>query len=79
MRVWRNCSWTAMNPAELSVSLAALEQVEARTQQIEQQWQLRIERAGYEADLARQTLFRCRSGQPTGGPQSGTRLEPEAC
>jgi len=42
----------AMNPAELSVSLAALEQVEARTQQIEQQWQLRIERAGYEADLA---------------------------
>ena len=43
----------AMNPAELSVSLAALEQVEARTQQIEQQWLLRIERASYEADLAR--------------------------
>ena len=43
----------AMNPAELRVSLAALEQVEARTRQIEQQWQLRIERASYEADLAR--------------------------
>ena len=43
----------AMSPAELCVSLAALEQVEARTRQIEQQWQLRIERAGYEADLAR--------------------------
>jgi len=43
----------AMNPAELSVSLAALEQLEARIQQIEQQWLLRIERAGYESDLAR--------------------------
>ena len=43
----------AMTPAELSVSLAALEQVEVRTRQIEQQWELRIERANYEADLAR--------------------------
>ena len=43
----------AMNPAELRVSLAALEQVAARTRQIEQHWQLRIERASYEADLAR--------------------------
>jgi hypothetical protein len=43
----------AMNPAQLSVSLQALEQVEAHTQQIERQWQLRIERAEYEADLAR--------------------------
>jgi len=42
-----------MTPAELSVSLAALEQVEVRTRQIEQQWELRIERVNYEADLAR--------------------------
>jgi DNA invertase Pin-like site-specific DNA recombinase len=42
----------AMTPAELSISLAAFEQVEARTLQIEQQWHLRIERANYEADLA---------------------------
>jgi DNA invertase Pin-like site-specific DNA recombinase len=43
----------AMNPAQLSISLQALEKVEAHTQQIEQHWQLRIERAEYEADLAR--------------------------
>jgi len=43
----------AMNPAQLSVSLQALEQVEAHTRQIERHWQLRLERAGYEADLAR--------------------------
>ena len=43
----------AMNPAQLNVSLQALEQVEAHTQQIEQHWRLRIERAEYEADLAR--------------------------
>ena len=43
----------AMNPAQLSISLQALEQVEAHTQQIEQQWQLRLERAQYEADLTR--------------------------
>jgi DNA invertase Pin-like site-specific DNA recombinase len=43
----------AMNPAQLSVSWQALEQVEAHTQQIEQHWRLRIERAEYEADLAR--------------------------
>jgi len=43
----------AMRPAQLTVSIAALEQIEARTQQIDQQWQLRIERARYEANLAK--------------------------
>ena len=43
----------AMIPAQLSISLQALEQIEAHTQQIERHWQLRIERAKYEADLAR--------------------------
>jgi len=43
----------AMQPAQLEVSLATLEQIEARTRQIDHQWQLRIERAAYEADLAR--------------------------
>ena len=43
----------AMNPAQLSISLQALEQVEAHTKQIEQHWKLRIEGAEYEADLAR--------------------------
>ena len=43
----------AMTPAQLSVSLQALEQIEVHIQQIEQHWQLRLERAQYEADLAR--------------------------
>jgi len=43
----------AMNPAQLSVSLQALEEVEAHIKQIERQWELRIERARYEAALAR--------------------------
>jgi hypothetical protein len=43
----------AMSPAQLDISLQALEQVETHAQQIDQQWQLRLERAGYEADLAR--------------------------
>lgn len=42
----------AMNPAELGISLAALEQIEVHQRQIEQHWQLRIERAAYEANLA---------------------------
>jgi DNA invertase Pin-like site-specific DNA recombinase len=43
----------AMNPAQLSVSLQAMEQLEVHNRQIEQHWRLRIERAEYEADLAR--------------------------
>jgi hypothetical protein len=35
------------------VSLAALDQIEARARQLERQWQLRRERAQYEIDLAR--------------------------
>jgi DNA invertase Pin-like site-specific DNA recombinase len=47
----------AMQPAQLEVSIAALEQIEARARQIDQQWQLRIERTRYEADLARRRFF----------------------
>lgn len=43
----------AIEPAQLEISLAALDQLEARTRQNERQWQLRLERAQYEADLAR--------------------------
>ncbi len=43
----------AMIPAQLRVSLQALEQVELREKEIERHWQLRLERAEYEADLAR--------------------------
>lgn len=43
----------AIEPAQLEVSLAALEHLEARARQIDHQWQLRLERARYEAELAR--------------------------
>jgi DNA invertase Pin-like site-specific DNA recombinase len=44
---------SAIEPAQLAVSLAAFDQMEAHARQIERQWQLRLERAQYEADLAR--------------------------
>lgn len=43
----------AMTPAQLRVSLQALEQVELREKEIEKHWQLRLERAEYEVNLAR--------------------------
>lgn len=47
----------AMQAAQLEISMAAVEQVEARARQIDRQWQHRLERASYEADLARRRLF----------------------
>jgi DNA invertase Pin-like site-specific DNA recombinase len=43
----------AIQPAQLEISLAALDQIEARNRQSERQWQLRLERVQYEADAAR--------------------------
>jgi hypothetical protein len=53
MRQWPSASWKPIQPAELAVALAALEAVEARARQLDRQWQLRLEQARYEADLAR--------------------------
>jgi DNA invertase Pin-like site-specific DNA recombinase len=47
----------AIQPAQLNVSLATLEQIEDQNRQIERQWQLRLERARYEADLARRRFL----------------------
>jgi hypothetical protein len=47
----------AMQPAQLEVSLATLDQIEDRARQLDQHWQLRLERAHYEAELA-QRRFR---------------------
>ncbi|EFH86165.1 recombinase family protein [Ktedonobacter racemifer] len=47
------CFLQAIEPAHLEVALSALDQVEAQARQVEQQWQRQIERAQYEADLAR--------------------------
>jgi Recombinase/Recombinase zinc beta ribbon domain len=47
----------ALHPAELTVALAALDDLEARARQIDRQWQLRLEQARYEADLARRRFL----------------------
>src|SRR5229473_2330945 len=47
------CFLQAIEPAHLEVALSALDQVEARAKQVENQWHRQIERAQYEADLAR--------------------------
>jgi DNA invertase Pin-like site-specific DNA recombinase len=43
----------AIEPAQIAVSLAALDQVVVAARRIDQQWQRSVERARYEADLAR--------------------------
>ena len=47
------CFLDAIQPAHLAVSLATLAHLEDRAKQLDRQWQLRLERAQYEADLAR--------------------------
>jgi DNA invertase Pin-like site-specific DNA recombinase len=47
----------AVQPAQLEVSLATREQIEDQARQVERQWQLRRERARYEADLARRRFL----------------------
>ena len=43
----------AIQPAQLEISLATLDQLETQARQIDQQWQLRLERVRYEADLTK--------------------------
>src|SRR5260221_12448153 len=47
------CFLQAIEPAHLEGALSALDQVEARARQVENQWQRQIERGQYEADLSR--------------------------
>jgi hypothetical protein len=47
----------ALQPAQLEVSLATLEEIEDQSRQVQRQWQLRLERASYEADLARRRFL----------------------
>ncbi len=43
----------AIEPAQLTIALEAVEHLEAQARAIDHQWQLRLERARYEAELAR--------------------------
>jgi len=47
----------ALQPAQLEVSLAALAHLETQAKQLEQQWHLQLERAQYEAELARRRFM----------------------
>jgi DNA invertase Pin-like site-specific DNA recombinase len=47
----------AMQPAQLEVSLATLAELEAQARQLDRQWELRLERAHYEAELARRRFL----------------------
>ncbi len=47
----------AIGPAHLAVALATLEDLDAQGRQIDRQWQLRLERARYAADLARRRVL----------------------
>ena len=45
--------FAVIEPAQLTIALEAVAHLEAQAQAIEHQWQLRLERARYEADRAR--------------------------
>ena len=47
----------AMRPAQLEVSMAALDRIAAQARQLDRQWQLTLERARYEAELARRRFL----------------------
>jgi DNA invertase Pin-like site-specific DNA recombinase len=47
----------AMRPAQLEVSMAAFDQISAQARQLDRQWQLTLERARYEAELARRRFL----------------------
>lgn len=49
---------SALAPAQLQLSLRAVEEAEAQRRLINHQWDLKLERAGYEAELARRHLMR---------------------
>ncbi len=49
----------AMKPAQLELAMAALDDLEQRDQGIMRQWQMRIERAQYEANLAERRYQEC--------------------
>jgi DNA invertase Pin-like site-specific DNA recombinase len=51
------CFLEAICPAQLEVSLATLDYLDAEARQVDQQWQRRRERVDYEADLARRRFM----------------------
>jgi hypothetical protein len=50
--VVRRCALSALAPDQLALALAAFEQMEQERMTLTKQWQLRLERARYEAERA---------------------------
>jgi hypothetical protein len=65
----------ALQPAELELALAALEELEARDHTIGRQWQMRLERAEYEAALAERRYQEVDPFAAIGRSHTGTALE----
>ena len=47
----------AMRPAELEVSMAAIDQIAEQARRVDRQWEMIVERARYEAELARRRFL----------------------
>lgn len=47
----------AMQPAELEVSMAAIDQIAEQARRVDRQWEMMVERARYEAELARRRFL----------------------
>lgn len=47
----------AMRPAELEVSMAAIDQIAEQVRRVDRQWEMIVERARYEAELARRRFL----------------------
>ena len=65
----------ALQPAELQLALAALQELESRDQTIFRQWQMRLERAEYEAALAERRYQEVDPAQRLSGSHIGKALE----
>src|SRR6202040_1297364 len=61
----------AFQPAELALAGAALAELEARDQALGRQWQMRIERAEYEAALAERRYLEVDPSKRRGGGTLG--------
>ena len=64
----------AMQPMHIEIALKAMERFHHQQEITNRQWQLRLDRAGYEAALAQrryEKVFR----QPAGGRHAGNPME----
>ena len=66
-------------PAAIEVALAVQQEIAQRVEQAAALREAQLQRARYEAELARRRYAEGRSGQPVGGRRAGGRLERSGC